>query len=118
MSTTNLFVELIVIGVGTFIWILLLLSAMFGWELGTLVSLVPLETAVPLVSLVYVLGIAMDRLADVTFETLWGKSLRKSRFGELRNYYDARRQILTKSERLSELLEYGRSRLRICRGWT
>ncbi len=41
----------------------------------------------------------------------------RPQFADIQAYYSARRDILTKSERLSELLEYGRSRLRICRGW-
>lgn len=117
MSTTNLFVELVVIGVGAALWVVLLLLALSGLRAAEVLALVQLETAVPLLALVYVLGIVVDRLADVVFERLWVSQLRQEHFASLGEYYDARRTILTHSERLTELLEYGRSRLRICRGW-
>ena len=118
MGTTNLFVELIVIGVGATTWLCLLFFTVFGWEW------IPVERAfstvalVPLLSLIYLLGIISDRIADSIFERLWVKRLQQERFATPDEYHIARRQILTGSERLSDLLEYGRSRMRICRGWT
>lgn len=117
MNTTNLFVELVVIGVGALAWLILLILSVFGWDW------VPVEKAfstvalVPLVSLVYILGIVSDRIADTLFEQWWNDKLRKDQFTDNNDYHAARRSILTRSERLSNLLEYGRSRLRICRGW-
>lgn len=118
MGTTNLFVELVVIGVGAMTWLCLLVFALFGW------GWLPVEKAfstvalVPLLSLIYLLGIISDRIADSIFEHVWVKRLQKERFANANEYHVARRQILTGSERLSDLLEYGRSRMRICRGWT
>jgi hypothetical protein len=63
------------------------------------------------------LGIASDRIADTLFEKWWNNKLRTEQFPDRSDYYAARRIILTRSGRLSDLLEYGRSRLRICRGW-
>ena len=47
----------------------------------------------------------------------YDQSLRKKVFKTPIEYYDARRLIYTHADRLSHMLEYGRSRLRICRGW-
>jgi len=116
MSTTNLFVELIVIGVGALAWIVLLVLSLFGWNWVPTEKVFSTVAIVPLVSLIYVLGIVSDRIADTLFEHWWNDDLRKGRFPEINDYHAARRQILTGSERLSDLLEYGRSRLRICRG--
>jgi len=118
MNTTSLFVELIVIGAGVGIWLILLLVAVFdfGWLTFSYPEL--LGSAIPALAVIYVFGIIWDRLADRLFELLWADPLRQSHFKKLENYYEARRIILTRSAALSELLEYGRSRLRICRGWT
>lgn len=117
MNTTNLFVELIVIGVGALAWVVLLVLSVAGWQW------VPVEKAfstgalVPVLSVVYVLGIVSDRIADSLFEGVWNNRLRRKRFPTVDDYHAARRHILTRSGRFSDLLEYGRSRLRICRGW-
>jgi hypothetical protein len=118
MGTTNLFVELVVIGVGAMIWLCLLVIAVFGWKWIPVDQVFSTVALVPLVSLIYLLGIISDRIADSIFERLWVKGLQQQRFASTNDYHLARRQILTGSERLSDLLEYGRSRMRICRGWT
>ena len=117
MSTTNLFVELIVIGVGAAIWFTLFIFSMFGYHWVPISVLESTPAALPLLAIVYVLGIISDRIADVVFETFWVDGLRKSTFPNKKKYYEAQRLIITKSERLTDLMEYGRSRLRICRGW-
>ena len=117
MSTTNLFVELVVIGVGALAWVVLLVLSVFGWNWVPTEKVFSTVALIPLLSLIYVLGIVSDRIADSIFEKWWNDNLRKERFPDINDYHAARRQILTRSERLSELLEYGRSRLRICRGW-
>ncbi len=117
MSTTSLFVELIVIGSGVFLWLATTALALFGAGAVPISQTVLIASAIPALSVIYVLGIVWDRLADWLFGRLWGDGLRSSEFDNIGEYYDARRLILTGSPALSELLEYGRSRLRICRGW-
>jgi MFS family permease len=117
MNTTNLFVELIVIGAGVIGWLLLLVVSLFGWKWVPIEQVFSTTALLPLLSLVYVLGIVADRIADTLFEYLWNDRLRREWFPNIDDYHNARREVLTGSERLSELLEYGRSRLRICRGW-
>ncbi len=118
MNTTNLFVELVVIGVGALAWVVLLVLSVFGWDWVPTERVFSTTALIPLLSLVYVLGIVSDRIADSLFEHYWNEDLLKERFTEINDYHLARREILSRSERLSELLEYGRSRLRICRGWS
>lgn len=117
MGTTNLFVELVVIGVGAAAWLVLLVLAAFGWAWVPLEQTFSSTALVPLISVVYLLGIVSDRVADSLFERVWVPRLRAATFPALAAYHDARRDILTRSARLADQLEYGRSRLRICRGW-
>ena len=120
MSTTSLFVELLIIGAGAAIWVGLLIVAVFDVEwLPALAASkeLALPMLLPVLSITYVLGILVDRLADRIFD---GKSdrLRAERFPSREDYRHARTLIYVQSESLRDLFEYGRSRLRICRGWT
>lgn len=117
MSTTSLFVELVVIGVGALAWVVLLVLSVFGWNWVPTERVFSSVALVPLLSLIYVFGIVTDRIADALFENWWTEDIRKKSFPDVEDYYMAQRLILTRSERFSKLLEYGRSRLRICRGW-
>ncbi|MCH9670744.1 MAG: hypothetical protein K0U93_04775 [Gammaproteobacteria bacterium] len=118
MSTTNLFVELLVIGLGVFVWLMLLALAIIGVDQLALNDKVLFASALPVLAFTYVLGIVWDRIADKLFDRIWSDGLRRMHFQDKSSYYDARRIILTRSPALSALLEYGRSRLRICRAWT
>ena len=119
MNTTSFFVELIVIGVGAAIWIVLGVLSVFGvsWlstssfnkDLGLLL-------VVPALSLIYVLGIIIDRGADWVFGP-WSRALQRREFTSAEEYYRARTIVYARHEALTDLYEYGRSRLRICRGW-
>jgi hypothetical protein len=118
MSTTELFVELIVVGVGASIWIVLLVLTLFGLSWHDLNTAFSLPALLPALSVTYVLGIVVDRVADSVFEILWGQALFKRFYNSKTDYYNDRRLIYSQATRLVDLLEYGRSRLRICRGWT
>jgi len=117
MSTTNLFVELIVIGVGALVWVSLVVLAAFGWQWVPADRVFSTEALLFFVAIIYLLGIVTDRIADASIERLFGNSLRRGFFSDPREYHRSRLIILSRSERLAQLLEYGRSRLRICRGW-
>jgi len=146
MNTTNLFVELIVIGVGGAIWFALIVFSIFGYEWVPTERLSLTIAAVPIISFVYLCGVITDRMADVIFNplNLWMckysfgtphslrercdelKKLRDLNPEERRNkcknqveqFYADRDLILNKSERFAALYEYGRSRQRIARGWS
>ena len=112
MNTTSFFVELVVIGVAALIWVVLFVLSVFGFDWGMAGKMMSFQAIVPLLSIIYVLGILTDRLADTMFGRCFQSSDRDS------EYYRARRIVFLRSQRLSDVLEYGRSRLRICRGWS
>jgi hypothetical protein len=118
MGTTDLFVELIVIGIGGATWLLLLIFSAFGYDWVPLDQMFSLAALIPFLSIVYVLGIVVDRLADTAFGKLWDSSLREKVYAKEDEYLNDKRLIYIHPGRLGDLLEYGRSRLRICRGWT
>lgn len=119
MGTTALFVELLVIRAGTTGWLAMLFVALFGDA--SLPKTIP-ESLPGLLILgapfVYLLGILADRLADGVFEALFVRRARDPYFPVKEDYYLARRALLATASPMTELLEYGRSRMRICRGWT
>lgn len=117
MSTTNLFVELLVVGVGAFAWVVLLILGFADKDIEVVFKLADVAWFVPLVSIVYVLGIVADRVADGIFEKFWGNTIHNQIFSDRNSYYKARSMIFSSSQAIAELLEYNRSRLRICRGW-
>lgn len=115
MNTTNFYVELIVIGLGPFISLVLIASAIFAIDPGTLAAFASWSNFVMLLPIIYLLGIITDRGADALFAFRWEDKLKQDQTEEERR--EARFLILTKGEKISELIEYGRSRMRICRGW-
>lgn len=117
MGTTDLFVELIVIGIGAFAWIAIATLSIFGYEWVPLEQLFSVSALVPFLSFVYIVGIVTDRIADVLFDALWIPRLQRKHYPSLKDAREDRRLIYSKNEYLANLIEYGRSRLRICRGW-
>ena len=128
MSTTSLFAELLVIGAGALVWLVLLLLAILGIPTKDGVLLTMLSqyeslaaiALVPVMALTYVLGIIMDRFADWSFGFVAAHYNKKEDFFEFKTKDDAREAktfIYEKSPSLREVFEYGRSRLRVCRGW-
>lgn len=118
MSTTDLFVEIIVIGVGAMIWMGLLVMSIFGYSWLPSSQLFSIASLLPILAITYVFGIVIDRASDALFDKLWKPSLAQQFYPKDGDDYDDRRFIYLRSEQLAKLLEYGRSRLRICRGWT
>lgn len=123
MNTTHLFVELLVIGVGAALAVALAIAALLGMAPADLLLDLGQQpsvwlTLLPLLSVVYVLGIVVDRIADWAFHR-WDAKHREEFFpGQRNRYYDDRRTLVVFGPRLWDHLEYGRSRLRICRGWS
>lgn len=118
MATTNLFVELLVIGVGAACWVGLLLLAAFGLEFTQSEALNAYPVLLSLLAVVYLLGIISDRVADFVFDKCFSGRLRVRFFERKRDYQDARRLVFDCSDRLADMHEYGRTRIRICRGWS
>jgi hypothetical protein len=117
VTTSSLVVELVVIGVGATSWVALLVASVFGnsW----LISLQPYSTllAIPALAMVYTLGIVSDRMIDSIFGLIWGGTLRQKYFSDNASYHHARQTVLAGSNRMADMIEYSRSRMRVCRGW-
>lgn len=118
MSTTSLFVELIVIGVGTLAVLMLTVMSIFGYEWIPWDKLTSSTILVPLLSITYLLGIVIDRFADLIYSN-WSKKLRLKQFTSNNEYHDARTYVYQcANDRIVSLFLYGRSRLRIVRSWS
>lgn len=117
MNTTNLFVELIIIGLGTLACILSVPVIFLGYEwLITDYLSSPLLLAIA-TGFSYVLGISMDRLADAVYKK-WDKGLRSQYFEGSKKYHETQTFVyIHANEKISSLFEYGRSRIRIMRSW-
>ena len=89
MATTNLFVELLVIGVGAACWVGLLILAAFGIEFTQSEVLNAYPVLMSLLAIAYLLGIITDRIADFVFDKCFSKSLHAQFFDEKREYQDA-----------------------------
>ena len=72
MSTTNLFVELVVIGVGVFIWVVLFVFSVIGMDWIRISDTLLISSAIPALAFIYVLGIVWDRFIDYLFDRFWG----------------------------------------------
>jgi hypothetical protein len=117
MGTTELFVELVVIGIGAAVWVVLVTLGIFGYTWVPIDKLLSVSTLIPFLSFVYIMGIITDRIADVIFEAIWTSRIQKKYYPSANLARDDRRLIYSQNEFLAKLIEYGRSRLRICRGW-
>lgn len=120
MNTTLLFAELLIIGLQASVWLFLLALVVFGtnWlqALSTL-GLADWQTAIVVIalSIVYVLGIIIDRLADLVFAR-WDKKIRERIFPNAPLSIGVMRFQLGKdNEYLNRQFEYTRSRMRISR---
>jgi hypothetical protein len=117
MNTTNLFVELIIVGVGFLACLAGLAIIFLGFEWIPWSALDSPISLLLIVGLAYVIGIVADRSADSIFSRL-DKNLRKKEFQSNKEYHEARTFVYVKAnDKISSLFEYGRSRIRILRSW-
>ncbi len=129
MKTTSLFVELVVVGTGAALFVVLLLFTFYGaqpWLYQGISKSDDVASIIPVLSLIYVLGIVVDKVAYRLFKNN-EDHLRSNKFrvestepDKLKGYYDARHHLYTSpnSTAAIEAFEFGRSKIRICRGWT
>lgn len=120
MKTTSLFVELIVIGIGAALGMGLLLVSIFDPHL-TIAHWIKesdnlLLTALG-IAIVYPIGIIVDRLADRLMKRPSRLIRQKVFTGEREEVLAGIVDIYTNNSPLVDMIEYGRSRMRICRGW-
>ena len=115
MNTTSIFVELVIIGLHTFIWMGLLVLTFIGYQNLDLEKVFTLNLALPILAITYILGILVDRVSDMA-RTAQDMRLRsRYDFQRLPGFNSMRFYILSKSSNIYQQLEYTRSRLRIAR---
>ena len=122
MNTTALFVELIVIGIGTAAWIALLLLSIFGYLWIPAQQVTALIALLPFLSLIYVLGIVTDYLVFNIYRRVFRRledSFCRRYLGKEIDIETIRTYVYTyATENVINRFEYDRSRLRICRAWS
>jgi hypothetical protein len=122
MNTTALFVELIVIGVGTAAWITLLILSVFGYSWIPGQQITALIALLPFLSLIYVLGIVTDYLVFNIYRKVFRRLedfFCRRYLGEDIDVEAVRTYVYTyAAENVINRFEYDRSRLRICRAWS
>lgn len=118
MNTTELFVEIIIIGAGVITWTSFLILSLLGYRWVPWRQLLSPVMLIPFLSLTYILGIVFDRVVDKVFSK-WDKKLRNREFSSTVEYHDARTFSYTyASDKIIDLFEYGKSRMRISRAWS
>ena len=122
MTTTTLYAEILVVGSGTALFIVLLFYSLCGkvsWA--TTIELSAIEKVVsliPVVSVFYLLGIVVINVASKLFDGR-EKESRKEVLSLIGGDYEAIRNKLYTSghKELIDDFEFRRSKVRICRGW-
>jgi hypothetical protein len=115
MNTTNIFVELVVIGFHTLIGIAIIVLALFGYQNADAEKLLTINLALPVLATAYILGILIDRISDRIFIAQDYKMRPSDSDANLPSFLTMRFYILHKSSDIYAQLEYIRSRLRIAR---
>ncbi|RPJ79753.1 MAG: hypothetical protein EHM20_00435 [Alphaproteobacteria bacterium] len=119
MSTTALFIELLVIGLEALAWIALLIGIFFGLDwitsLGVAFEKASGFTTVVVIGIAYLIGIIVDEICDALVSP-WTNRIRSSvREKGHPEMWDMQSYVLTYSKEVTEQLGYVRSRIRITR---
>jgi len=115
MNTTSIFVELVVIGLHTIIWVGLIILTFTGYQNLDLEKVFTLNLALPILAITYILGILIDRASDIALAAQDDRLRSKYDLRGLPGFLSMRFYILSKSSEVYAQLEYTRSRLRIAR---
>jgi hypothetical protein len=117
VGATALFVEVLVVGIGVLACLLAILLTVLGKDLiGVLSSLDGPVVLLSGLSLSYVLGIIVDRLADQLFQKRAIRMQEQSFANDVE--YETARAAVLRVPAFSARLDYSRSRLRVVRGWS
>jgi hypothetical protein len=120
MKTTAIFAELLIVGLQAIVW--LIFAGLVFFEVSTidtalfdtLKSWAALITIFVL-SLSYVIGVIIDRVADSLFNQVDKKLREKYLIKSNQSVADMRLYIMSKNEGITDFLDYVRSRLRLAR---
>jgi hypothetical protein len=126
MNITTLYAELVVVGTGALVFLLLFFYSIFGnhpWfsQLPAPSSIGSAIYLIPVLSVVYLLGIVISNISYLWFHS-FEERLRRESLKELGEpyQYDRLRNSLFTSPTAKDLVgefEFRRSKVRICRGW-
>lgn len=118
MKTTALIAEILIVGIGAAIWLLLLLIAYFPEARG-LMQLLTLTWLLPAIAVVYVLGIIFDKAADVLLTPLESIAFRglNMKDVDIDDWKNERDSFLRENEYSQVLYFSNQSRKKILRGW-
>jgi hypothetical protein len=119
MSTTTVFVELLIIGLQALAWLTLLVGSTFGlgWVsyIASAFEAASVFTTIATIGVAYVVGIVVDEICDSLIEP-WARCIRSSVREEGEPpMWDMQACVFAHSEVATSQLEYMRSRLRILR---
>jgi len=119
MSTTTVFVELLIVGLESLVWLVLLVSSLFGvdWVPTIIIAFEKADVfaTVAVIGLAYVVGIVVDEICEWLIEP-WAKRLRDSVQGDTElEVWGMQAYVFSHSEGATSQLGYMRSRLRILR---
>ena len=115
MNTTNIFVELVVIGFHALIGITIIVLGLVGYRNVGVEKFLTINLALPALALAYILGILIDRISDRMFIAQDYKMRPADSKEKLPSFLTMRFYILHKSNDIYAQLEYIRSRMRIAR---
>lgn len=117
MGTTQLFVELLVIGLGALIWVSLIADIIAGGQI-RFGNLWMDKGLLPLVAAAYALGVVLDRLVWSMFSPMERSCERECLQPLSEPRWRLERAVAKADEASAKELNYNRSRLRVCRAWT
>ncbi|GAA2824632.1 hypothetical protein RMN57_04840 [Kitasatospora sp. CM 4170] len=117
VAATAMFVEVLVVGIGTLAALFILIASSLGiQQIRHLSDILGSPLAVSLgLAFAYTLGILVDRAMDISLSPI-RRHLRAIHFPSGRSYTEARIS-LARDPTLVARAEYARSRMRVCRGW-
>lgn len=121
MNTTNIFVELVIIGLGAMVGFFLFIALIFNINLLNTTFVISenfpsIITSLIILTFIYLFGILIDRSADVLL-TKAGDKLRAIFFTKRDEVLRAKIKTYKIDPAFAAIFEYNRSRMRICRGW-
>lgn len=110
MHTTQLYIELIIIGLETSIWMCIVLINIAGTRiLNAIVDILDnFSSSLLLIGVLYVIGILMDRCADIIFHE-------REKTIKMKSGLKAESSIIVWTNDFARYVEYSRSRIRILR---
>ncbi len=114
METTQLYVELIIIGLETSIWMCIIFVNIIGKQVIGITSniLNNLSSSLLLVGVLYILGLLMDRLSELIYKKVENKIRRNSGFEEKTSI------LIWEKHNKGKYFEYAKTKIKILRAST